>query len=135
MSYLELLLGGKKVNNYIEDATDNAATNAKWTSTTAQEYTVPVNKRWFLLYGNVLRDASSTCRIAIYDASDDIIGHLGMYAAAADFAPFPCQATATFSMAAGLIILDAGEYVGITCGSAQGSGAYATCVVIEVDML
>jgi hypothetical protein len=125
-----LLEVGYKVNNYIEDATDNAATNAKWTSTTEQEYTVPTNRRWFLFGGQVTRDANETLDIYIKDSSDNIIAHICDQAAATGIFHYPEEA-----MTGNLIfplILDEGEYVHIVCGGAQGAGATASCVVVEV---
>lgn len=125
----------RKVNNYIEDATDNAATNAKFTSTTAQEYTVPAGKRWFVLGGYVKRDASSTLAVVAYDVSDKIIMYFDYQAAATGQTAWPCQDAHDRAVNPSYpIILDAGEYVGISFGSAQGAGAEASCIILEIDI-
>ncbi len=125
---------GKKVNNYIEDATDNAATNDKFDSTTTALWTVPSGKRWFLMYGSISRDTSSTLTIKLYDSSDKLIGMIDSKSAATGDTPFTgTGASATVAKGKQYWVLDAGEYVKLTFGAAQGASATASCVVIEVD--
>lgn len=136
MRWIDLMVVGKKVNNYIIDATDNAATNAKFTGDQAQEYTVPAGKRWFFLGGHVNRDVSSTLSIYIKDSGDDNMYFLATFAAGTGFVAYPPTAQAsTVSQFPGMpIIMDEGEYVDIDFGTAQTGGATASCVVIEVDI-
>lgn len=126
----DLLTYAKKVNNYIVDATDNDATNLKWDSTTVQEYEVPSDKRWFLLPSLVLLDVSSTLSIYLFDSADKTIAILGTYSAGTGAKPYP-MGTSVFGRG---VVLDAGEYIKITCGTAQGAGAKASCIVLEIDV-
>ena len=131
----EMIIMGYKQNYYIEDATDNAATNLKFTSTTAQEYTVPTGKRWILIGGQVTRDASGTIAVDIYDSSDKKIMKLNYQSAAVNTVPLIGTGSSTHvSGMAGPIVLDAGEYVKLAFGAAQGAGASAACIVIEVSV-
>lgn len=131
---LDAILAGPKKNYYIEDATDNAADNTKFESTTLQKYVVPANSRWILIGGVVQRDAAETLDIDIYDASDQHILHLDTDAAATDLVTFPSTKAnkANHNPVSLPIILDEGEYINILFGGAQGAGAYASCIVIEL---
>ena len=131
MSYPNLRnhLGGHPlVTNYIVDATDNAATNAKWTSTTVQTYTVPAGKRWFLWGGQVTRDANETLVVNLTDGTN-IIMNLAIAAAGTGQTDLLEDLPGNFVMP---LIMEPGWTVVITCGGAQGAGAKATCVVSEV---
>jgi len=131
MSYPNLRnhLGGHPlVTNYIVDATDNAATNAKWTSTTVQTYTVPAGKRWFLWGGQVTRDANETLVVNLTDGTN-IIMNLATAAAGTGQTDLLEDLPGNFVMP---LIMEPGWTVVITCGGAQGAGAKATCVVSEV---
>ena len=131
MSYPNLRnhLGGHPlVTNYIVDATDNAATNAKWTSTTVQTYTVPAGKRWFLWGGQVTRDANETLVVNPTDGTN-IIMNLATAAAGTGQTDLLEDLPGNFVMP---LIMEPGWTVVITCGGAQGAGAKATCVVSEV---
>lgn len=125
---VELLTIARKVNNRIVDATDNAATNAKWDSTTGQKYVVPTGKRWRLLSSQVQLDVSATLAIYHRDSSDNIIALLANYTAGTGVKPYPTAPSYT----AEPVILDAGEYVDIDMNNAQGAGASASCVVLEI---
>jgi len=126
-----LLELGKKIDNYIVDATDNAATNAKWTSTTVQEFTVPAGKRWFLFGGTVTTDANNTVIVTVTDGTNTLMT-LASHAAQIGEVWYP-EADNVGNIVFPLP-LDAGDEVLITCGGAQGAGAKATCLVVEVEV-
>lgn len=126
-----LLETATKKNYYIVDATDNAATNLKWDSTTVQTYTVPTGKRWFFFGGIVYRDVNATLTILMKDSSAHVIGYLCDEAAATGYKHYPTSLVGYISRPQ---IMDAGETIVITCGAAQGAGAKATCCVLEVDV-
>lgn len=131
----DLISMGYKNNNYIEDATDNAAGNAKFDSTTEQKYTVPAGLRWILIGGQVTRDANETLTVTIKDASDQLINKLTLQSAATNTVPLLTGSSSTHCHHSGYpLILDAGEYVHIEFGGAQGAGASAACQVIEVPV-
>lgn len=118
-----------KKNYYIVNATDNDATNAKWTSTTIQTYTVPADHRWILLSSFVLLDVSSTLTIYIKDTAGAFIDYLATYSAGTGAKGYPLSSV---TGGYGPYILDAGESVYVQCGTAQGAGAKASCVVLEL---
>ena len=124
---------GVVLSNYIEDATDNAATNAKWTSTTVQSYTVPDNRRWLLHGGVVTRDAdtgTATLDVSLYDAADNLVLILDQAAHATGTTSYPDP---TYSGYINFpVLMGTGWYVKITVGEAQGAGAAATCMVEEI---
>jgi len=123
------------VENYIVDATDNAATNLKWTSTTVQSYTVPTGKRWLLFGGHVKRDTqtgTATLLVDVYNESDKLILRLDTQANAIATTGYPNATSAAafvFPMP-----MEAGWYVKITVGEAQGAAAAASCIVLEFDV-
>jgi len=129
MIFAELLTLARKLNNY---EVYGAGAGPLWTSTTNYKAVVPAGKRWFLYGGVVFRSASATASINVYDAADKKIYTLGSHAAATGICHYP-EAENTGSLAFP-IPLDAGEYVDITLGAAQGATAYGTCVVLEVDI-
>lgn len=126
-----LLETATKKNYYIADATDNAAGNLKFDSTTGQHYICPTGKRWFLYGGVVYRDANETLNILIRDSSDRVVSYLCDEAAGTGYKHYPTSLIGYFTRPQ---VLDAGEYVDITFGGAQGAGAKATCCVLEVDV-
>lgn len=119
--------------HYISDATDNAATNEKWTSTTVQSYTVPDKKRWWLYGGHVKRDANETLNVAVYNAADELVLYLLDEAAATTYSHYPDDSVGAEKIV-WPIPMEAGWYVKITCGGAQGAGATASCYVLEVGV-
>ena len=125
--------GGVVKSNYIEDATDNAADNTKWTSTTVQSYTVPSGRHWWLYGGNVNRDAdtgTATLDVSLYDAADNLVLILDQAAHATGTTPYPDP---TYSGYINFPVpMGTGWYVKITVGEAQGAGAAATCMVEEI---
>lgn len=126
MIVTELLTKAKKVNNYEL----YSASGPLWTDTTHYRATVPVGKRWFVLGGAVKRDASATINTGVYDAADKQIGKILDDAAGTGLVSFPedCYFIGTSW------ILEAGEYIESVFGAAQGTGAYHSCVVVEIDV-
>lgn len=126
------IVDGDLLENYIIDASDNAATNLKWNSTTEQKYTVPAGKFWMLYGGQVQRDVqtgTATLLVTIDNESDVAVLQLDTQANGVTLAPYP-----NASSTAGIVFpikMDAGWYVHITVGEAQDTGAWATCMVIE----
>ena len=112
------------VGNYIVDATDNAATNLKWDSTTVQTYTVPSTKRWMLQGGSVFLSDNATCVVTMTDGTNTI-GQLATHAATTGWVEYP-----EFTHPHGHL-LDPGWTIVITCGGAQGATAKASCIVYE----
>ncbi len=128
--FLDSLVYVRKLNLYIADATDNAATNEKFTSTTVQDYIVPAGKRWFVIGGNINRDASQTVTVDFYDSSDNRILRGDSRGAGTGITEWPSANYDAYFP----VPLDAGEYVKLTFGGAQGAAAWATCVVLEVNV-
>ena len=128
---VDLLTVAKKVNNYDVDATAGGL----WTSTTTYQATCPAGKRWFLIGGVVSNSASGTTLAQVHDAADAVIHQLAVIAASTGVKPYPNQNSSADHMQIPTpIVMDAGEYVLVTCGVAQGAGAFASCVVLEVDV-
>jgi hypothetical protein len=127
---------GTILSNYIVDATDNAATNAKWTSTTVQNYTVPAGCRWFLTGGYVTRDTNTgtaTLTVDVYDAATNLVLHLDEAVAGTGTTTYPDPTYTGYINFP--LPMGAGWYVNITIGEAQGAAAAATCMVREVHGL
>jgi len=125
----DLLTVAKKVNNYLINATTT------WTSTTTQKWTVPVGKRWFIVGGKVHRDVSSTIVVVITETGDGVIMSLGEGAAATGAFAFPSQASSANNQHMPYMpVVDVGEHVLVTLGTAQSTAAYVSCVVLEVDV-
>lgn len=132
---LDHFVYGQKVNNYIEDATSNGTGNDKFESTTLQEWTVPVGKRWLLLYGAVNRAVSSTLNWRILDSAGKVIAHLGALSAATGLSAMISTSDSGSTQGnGGPYILTTGEQVQLNFGTAQDANSYASCVVLEVDM-
>ena len=113
--------------NYIVDATDNDGTNAKWTSTTVQTYTVPAGKVWALWGGQVTRDANETLVVNMTDGTNVILNCATEGAATGQTSLLADVGNLSLPL-----IMPAGYTVVITAGGAQGAGAKATCVVSEI---
>ena len=116
--------------NYIVDATDNAADNTKWTSTTVQTYTVPAGKVWILWGGQVTRDANETLVINLTDGTNTIM-NLATEGAATGQTDLLADLPGKYQMP---MVLPAAYTIVITAGGAQGAGAKATCVVSEIPL-
>jgi len=123
----QLFLKSRKTDHYEKYA---VAGTSYWVDTTHVKWTCPVSTRWILLGGSIYRSQSSTLTVAVYDSSDNIINYLSYKAAATGNTGFP---DSTFTGNA-IIIIDAGQYVQATFGTAQNTSAYASCVVIVIDV-
>ncbi|GAJ08745.1 unnamed protein product [marine sediment metagenome] len=123
----DLLTHAKKINN----REIYTASGTLWIDTTHYKAVVPALKRWFFTGGTVQRDVSSTATVYIKDAADAIIFYADYQAAATTIYQYPDP---TVMKAPLPRILDPGEYVEIFFGTAQSTAAYATCVVLEVDI-
>lgn len=123
----DLLTIARKVDNY-EIYTGVA--DVYWVDTTHYRATCPTGKRWFLLGGAYSRDNSATGTVYIYNADDKLIAQIGYEGAATGRAAYPeyAQAKAT------AWVFDVGDYLEILFGAAQSTAAFASCVVLEVDM-
>ena len=130
--FAELLTVAKKIDNYAADATGGGL----WTSTTTYEVTVPAGKRWFLLGGVIKPDTSATTSTTAYNAADEPLYKIGYQAAGTNLQAMLKQ-TADYNHAnphGHPLVLDAGDYVDVEFGAAQGASAYCSCVVLEVDV-
>lgn len=130
MNVTELLTIARKINNYEIDPVGGV--KVLWTSTTEYKAVVPTGKRWFLYGGIFNRSVNSTASVYLYDSSDDILLHLDTFAAGTGLGAYP-----NVARTANIIfpwVMDAGEYVKISLGTAQDASAYATCMVLEVDI-
>ncbi|MEE9540567.1 MAG: hypothetical protein V3V85_03615, partial [Candidatus Thorarchaeota archaeon] len=103
---------------------------------TNQTYEVPTGKRWYLLGGTTNRDVSGDLVIVCLDTSGNVILELQYEAAGTGSATWPSASNSArhHSGVGRPMVLDAGEQVDLTFGAAQGAGAYASCVVLEVNM-
>lgn len=124
----------RKVNNYDIDATAGGL----WTSTTTYRATVPALKRWFVIGGFVNRSVNGTLVVRSYNAAGAIIAMHDSQAAATGGTAYPSTQASTYiqqKTANGFMaILDPGEFVELTFGNAQDAAAYASCIVLEVDI-
>lgn len=127
----ELLTLAVKLNNYDLDATAGGL----WTSTTVYQATVPAGKRWWVLGGVLNRDVSSTALVQARDSAAAVIFQFASEGAAATLTVWPNRtASAGFGDCPRPFPLDPGEMIRITLGTAQSTAAFATCVVLEVDV-
>lgn len=127
----ELLTLAKKVDTYEVYA---ASGTTYWSSTTTYEATVPVSKRWYFLYGMVDPDASATVAVHVKNSADKILTLLTNVAAGTAIISVPnTVASSTTLNPDGLIVMDAGDYIGVTFGAAQGTGADVNFSFLEVD--
>lgn len=122
----------KKVTNYAVNAT---VATAWWISTTVYRAIVPAGKRWFVFGGSFNKDVSSTVTVAIYSKTPTLEQQLDVQAAAQYVGTWPSTvSTVAIQQRPPFWVLDAGEYVQLTFGTAQGAGAYATCMALEVTV-
>ena len=122
---------GRIRDYYVVDATDAAAGNLKWDSTTVMTWTVPDNFRWYFIGGTVLNSVDATVTVDMYDASDKVIYGLASIAApgAATRVQFP---DSDIGYVHRPIPMGPGMYVKMTMGAAQGAAAEANILVIEI---
>ena len=125
----ELLTFARKLNNWEEDPVTGL--KVLWTSTTHFIAEVPADKRWFLFGGVADRNVSSTLYAYVKDASDEIILLLAYHSAGTSMASYPIEANVGKTIFP--FVMDEGEYVDLTFGTAQDAGSKASCVVLEVD--
>ena len=125
--FAELLTVAKKVDNY---EIYTGAGDTYWVDTTHYRATCPAGKRWVLLGGMFSRDVSGTATTYVYNVGDELIAQLGYEAAATGRAGYPEWAQAKGTM----WMFDAGDYVEIIFGAAQSTAAFASCVVLEIDV-
>lgn len=98
-----------------------------------QTYTVPSGRRWALYGGVVTRDANTgtaTLDVSLYDAAGHLVMVLDQAIAGTGTDSYP-DPTYTGYLNFPLI-MNAGWYVLITIGEAQGATAAATCYVLEM---
>lgn len=126
---------GKKLDNYITDATDNAAGNEKFDSTTEQTYTVPTGKRWLFMYGYLKLDVNATFTAYLFNVDDELVAVLASAAAGTGRKTYPGTLSGSINGSLGYPYpMDEGDYIKLTAGAAQGAGAAASCAVLEVDV-
>lgn len=128
---VDLLTITQKLNNYAKDATGSGATGTTyWINTTHYRAIVPVNKRWFVIGGMVNRAVSSTVVVDLRDTGSDTMHRLMTETAAANLLAYPATA---FQLGRGYV-LDAGEEIYMTFGTAQDANSWVTFVVLEISM-
>ena len=115
---------------YVVDATDAAAGNAKWDSTTVMTWTVPAGYRWDFIGGTVLNSVDATVTVILQNATPKTIYQLASIAApgAATRVQFP---DSDIGYVHRPIPMYAGWSVQMTMGAAQGAAAEANICVIE----
>lgn len=115
---------------YIVDTGSLGTGNDKWKSTTVQEYTVPAGKMWWFYGGSVKNNVDATVTVDIYNSADKVI--LGLASIAAPGAGVRVQyPDSDIGYVSRPIPIEAGSYVNILMGAAQGATAEATCLVHE----
>lgn len=131
--FAELLTLARLKDNYELDATGGTAL---WPADTTYVATVPAGKRWWLFGGGFFMDVSSTSSVRVFNAADEIVLLLHAAGAATGAQAYPATTGAAGNMGSGSgpFPMDAGGYVQITFGTAQTTGAYASCLVLEIDV-
>jgi hypothetical protein len=122
---------GRIRDYYIVDATDAAAGNLKWDSTTVMTWTVPTNFRWYFIGGTVKNSADATVTVIVQNATPKEVYQLASIAAPGIGVrvQFPDSDIAYVHRP---IPLAAGWSIKMTMGAAQGAAAEANIHVIEV---
>ena len=118
---------GRLVHNFISDSSN-------FDSTTQHDFTVPTGKRWIVLGAMVKPDASATVNVTWRDSSDNLLAYLISVGAGTANLAWPHTTTTNHFTPGWHIILDAGDYIRIAFGAAQGAGAYIACPVIEIGV-
>lgn len=131
MNIADQLHYAKKINTYEVYA---ASGTDYWVDTTHYKAEVPADKRWVLLYGQVDPDASATVAVHIKNTADKILTLLTNVAAGTAIISVPNTVASSTTLNSGLYVLDAGEYIYVTFGAAQGTGADANFSFLEVDV-
>ena len=116
---------------YIVDATDAAATNFKWDSTTVMTWTVPAGVRWEFIGGTVKNSADATVVVIVQNAASKVVYQLASIAApgATVRVQFP---DADIAFVHRPIPLYEGWSIEMTMGAAQGAAAEANIQVVEI---
>ncbi|GAG94499.1 unnamed protein product, partial [marine sediment metagenome] len=114
--------------NHALDATGGGL----WTNTTHYRVTVPAGKRYWLYGGYCSRDNAATMKAFIYNAAGAYLMQLADWAAAAGGCHYP--ETANVGNIVFPIPLDATDYLELVFNVAQGANAYATAIMLEVDV-
>ena len=118
------------LENYIVDTGDLGAGNDKWTSTTVQSWTVPAGKMWWFYGGSVKNNVDATVTVDIYNDADKIV--LGLASIAVPGAGVRVQyPDSDIGYVQRPVPMEAGWYVKLVMGAAQGAAAEATCLVHE----
>lgn len=125
--FMDLLQVGK----IVDEAQLNATTN--WDSTTQHKYTVPAGRRAFFICGFVSRSDAATAQMTAVRSDAKVLAHFGSHSSATGGCGFPTNQSNYFNPSYPLI-LEAGDYIQLTCGAAQGATAYVVIRVIEVDI-
>lgn len=128
MIVAELLTVSKLQDNYDVDATAGGL----WTATTTYQATVPAGKRWKLLGGSVYRSVNATVIVEIRNAANQAIVRLDSLSASTGTSSYP-GASYIGPVCSGLM-MDPGWYILMTFGVAQDASAWASAVVLEVDV-
>lgn len=131
MNIADQLPYAKKIDTYEVYA---ASGTTYWSSTTTYEATVPAGKRWILLYGMVDPDASATVAVHIKNVADKILSLLTNVTAGTAIISVPNTVASSTTLDSKLIILDAGQYVGVTFGAAQGTSADVNFSFLELSV-
>lgn len=125
------ILLAEKINNYEADATSGTL----WLDTQHFRVTVPTHYRWFVIGGATTRDVSAASSVKAYDVSDQLIHTIDSQGAATGTQGWPQPVANAGNYSGGqMIVLDAGEYIEVYFAVAQGAGASASCVVLEVPL-
>ena len=103
-----------------------------WTSTTTQTWTVPANKRWFLIGLGGSRSVSALIAIKFLEVGGGMMFPLADVAAGTGTWVVPSMLSDNQNHVGGLI-MDAGETISLTYGAAQGGAAYHSISVLEID--
>lgn len=129
MILAELLTVAKLVTNYEKDAT---GVTTRWPDTTHYKVTVPSGKRWFFIGGIVNRTVSATVTVWVKDSSNNVLYQIDSKAAATG--PLPYPSGTTYMIGNYPFPMDDGTYIEMIFGVAQDANAYASCMVLEVDI-
>lgn len=125
----DLLAQARLITNYEKDAT---GATTRWPDTTHYKVTVPVGKRWFCYGGIISRSDSDAVAVWHKDASDNVLHEFDSKSAATG--PLPWPSGTTYVSSNFPFPMDAGTYIEMIFGGAQGATAYASCIVLEIDI-
>ena len=125
---VSVIRGGRIYTSKVKGGTNFSESNQE------HRWTVPANKRWHLLWGAAQPDSSATVNVVARDAANDAISYLANMGATTGFCAFP-NATANGTLDYSTMeIFEAGEYIRVAFGAAQGASAYVFLRVIEEDV-